>query len=84
MPAPRLLVVSCVDYPLPDGPQDVTVRAFDAQTHAEVMGEVSINGQHRTDMVTNRAFAWLLTPADVAVVSAIGYAPVMCALTVAL
>lgn len=82
MPAPSHLVVSCVDYPLADGPQDITVRAFDAQTHAEVSGEVTINGQHRADMVTNRPFAWLLAPSDMAVVRVDGYAPVTCALTV--
>jgi hypothetical protein len=82
MPAPARLVVSCVDFPLPDGPQDIIVRAFDAQTHIEVTGEVSINGEHRVDMITNRAFHWTLRSSDEAVVCVDGFAPVTCALTV--
>ena len=77
------LVVSCVDYPLAYGPQHIVVRAFDADTHSEVAGEVSINGQCRADMVTNRSFTWILAASDMAIVRVAGYAPVTCALTVA-
>ena len=76
------LVVSCVDYPLANGPVDIIVRAFDAETHVAVTGDISINGQHRADMVTNRSFAWMLAPLDVALVDVAGYEPVTCALTV--
>ncbi|HEY2795883.1 MAG TPA: hypothetical protein VGJ28_26205 [Micromonosporaceae bacterium] len=76
------LVVSCVDYPLDKGPQLVTVRAFDAGTHAEVNGVIWINGEHRSDMLTNRGFAWMLGHSDVAIVCVDGYPPMTCALTV--
>ena len=76
------LVVCCLDYPLEGGPQFITVRAFDAGTHAEVSGVVWINGEHRIDMLTNRGFAWTLSRSDVAIVCADGYAPITCALTV--
>ncbi len=77
------LVVSCVDYPLACGPQRIVVRAFDADTHCEVAGEVLINGQRRADMVTNQSFSWILAASDMAIVRVDGYAPVACALTVA-
>jgi hypothetical protein len=76
------LVVSCVDYPLDNGPQLITVRAFDELTHAEVCGVIWINGEHRTDMLTNRGFTWQLDRTHMAIVCADGYAPATCALTV--